>query len=126
MITTVAGNGVYGFSGDNGPAASAALANPSGVAVDSAGNIYIADADNNCIRKVANGVITTVAGNGTAGFSGDNGPATSAQLHGPVSVAERRFLFEQIIRTFIDVARLADDWGERLATVSADDHSPRM
>ena len=51
-----------------------------GVAVDSAGNLYIADAANNRIRKVSNGVITTVAGSGTPGFSGDNGPATSAQL----------------------------------------------
>jgi hypothetical protein len=54
-----------------------------GVAVDSAGNLYIADANNNRIRKVSNGVITTVAGNGTQGFSGDNGPATSAQLYSP-------------------------------------------
>ena len=60
---------------------------PRGVAVDSAGNLYIADYGNNRIRKVSNGVITTVAGNGTAGFSGDNGPATSAQLNIPVGVA---------------------------------------
>ena len=80
MITTVAGNGTPGFSGDNGPATSAQLNDPYGVAVDSAGNLYIADTDNNRIRKVSNGVITTVAGNGTPGYSGDNGPATSAQL----------------------------------------------
>jgi uncharacterized protein (TIGR03437 family) len=79
-LTLVAGNGTAGFSGDNGPAASAQLANPGGIAVDSAGNLYIADGYNYRIRKVANGVITTVAGNGTPGFSGDNGPATSAQL----------------------------------------------
>jgi uncharacterized protein (TIGR03437 family) len=87
VITTVAGNGTYGFSGDNGPATSARLYSPSGVAVDSAGNLYIADADNNRIRKVSDGVITTVAGNGTEGFSGDNGPATSAQLYNPYGVA---------------------------------------
>ena len=58
--------------------------NPQGVAVDSAGNLYIADTGNNRIRKVSNGVITTVAGNGTPGFSGDNGPATSAQLDCPL------------------------------------------
>ena len=81
VITTVAGNGTAGFSGDNGPATSAQLNYPAGVAVDSAGNLYIADTDNNRIRKVSNGVITTVAGNGTLGFSGDNGPATSAQLN---------------------------------------------
>jgi uncharacterized protein (TIGR03437 family) len=87
VITTVAGNGGYGFSGDNVPAASAQLFNPEGVAVDSAGNLYIADSRDNRIRKVSNGVITTVAGNGTYGFSGDNGPATSSQLSSPTSVA---------------------------------------
>jgi uncharacterized protein (TIGR03437 family) len=87
VITTVAGNGTPGFSGDNGPATSAQLDRPHGVAVDPAGSIYVADSSNNCIRKVTNGVITTVAGNGTAGLSGDNGPATSAQLQGPSGVA---------------------------------------
>ena len=86
MITTVAGNGTTGFSGDNGPAASAQL-QPFGVAVDSTGSLYIADAQNNRIRIVTNGVITTVAGNGTPGFGGDNGPATSAQLYLPYGVA---------------------------------------
>jgi hypothetical protein len=87
VITTVAGNGGAGFSGDNGPATSAKLSSMNGVAVDGAGNIYIADTFNHRIRKVSNGVITTVAGNGTAGFSGDNGPATSAQLNSPYEVA---------------------------------------
>ena len=87
VITTVAGNGTGGFSGDNGPATSAELYSPMGVAVDSAGNLYIADNINNRIRKVANGVITTVAGNGTCCFSGDGGPATSAQLFEPTGVA---------------------------------------
>jgi sugar lactone lactonase YvrE len=87
VITTVAGNGTAGFSGDNGSATSAQLYRPGGVAVDSAGNLYIADAANYRIRKVWNGVITTVAGDGTQGFSGDNGPATSAQLYMPVAVA---------------------------------------
>ena len=70
-ITTLAGNGTSGFSGDNGPATSAELSYPSGVAADSAGNLYIADENNYRIRKVSKGVITTVAGNGTRGFSGD-------------------------------------------------------
>jgi uncharacterized protein (TIGR03437 family) len=87
VITTVAGNGTQGLGGDHGPAASAQLWDPTGVAVDSAGNLYIADTGNNCIRKVSNGVISTVAGNGTPGFSGDNGPATSAQLVDPEGVA---------------------------------------
>ena len=68
MITTVAGNGTPGFSGDNGPATSAQLFYPLGVAADSAGNLYIADTGNSRIRKVSNGVITTVAGNGTSGL----------------------------------------------------------
>ena len=87
VITTVAGNGTHGFSGDGGPATSAQLYTPSSVAVDSAGNLYIADYNNDRIRKVAGGVITTVAGNGTYGSSGDNGPANTAQLSGPSGVA---------------------------------------
>jgi hypothetical protein len=86
LITTVAGNGTGGFSGDNGPATRAEL-DGGGVAVDSAANLYIADSGNNRIRKVSNGVITTVAGDGTSCFSGDNGPATSAQLSIPIAVA---------------------------------------
>jgi uncharacterized repeat protein (TIGR01451 family) len=86
-IATVAGNGEPGYNGDNIPATSAELDIPYGIAVDSAGNLYIADRDNNRVRKVANGIITTVAGTGTAGFSGDNGPATSAQVNIPEAVA---------------------------------------
>ena len=88
ILTLVAGNGTYGFSGDNGPATSAQLRSPTGVAVDSAGNLYIADGVDNRIRKVSGGVITTMAGNGTRdGFSGDDGPATSAKLLYPEGVA---------------------------------------
>ena len=87
VITTVAGNGTPGFSGDNGPATNAQLWAAGRVAMDSAGNLYIADTNNNRIRKVSNGVITTVVGNGTQGFSGDNGPAISAQLYAPLGVA---------------------------------------
>ena len=87
VIATLAGDGELRFGGDNGPAGSAQLYDPYGIAVDSAGNVYIADTLNNRIRKVSNGVITTVAGNGTPGFSGDNGPAISAQLSAPIGVA---------------------------------------
>ncbi|MGA2114953.1 MAG: NHL repeat-containing protein, partial [Bryobacteraceae bacterium] len=88
IIATVAGNGNYGYSGDNGAATSTELGAPQGGAVDSAGNLYIADTFNSRIRKVnALGTITTVAGNGTGGYSGDNGPATSAELYDPLAVA---------------------------------------
>ena len=87
-ITTIAGNGTNGYSGDGGPATGAQLGNPSGVAVDAVGNLYIADPYNDRIRKVAtNGIITTVAGNGSRGYSGDDGPAASAQLSDPAGVA---------------------------------------
>ena len=86
VVTIIAGNGTAGFSGDNGPATSAQLNAPSGIAVDSAGNLYIADTGNQRIRKVSNGAITTIAGNGTAGYSGDNSPAVSAQLNGPQGI----------------------------------------
>ncbi len=88
IITTVAGNGTAGYSGDGGPANSAQLTTPSGVALDSAGSLYIADTGNSVVRKVAlNGTITTVAGNGTYGYSGDKGPATSAELSYPYAAA---------------------------------------
>jgi uncharacterized protein (TIGR03437 family) len=81
IITTVAGNHTYGYSGDGGPATSAQLGGPGGVAVDSSGNLYIVDGAYFVIRKVSpSGIISTVAGNGTEGYSGDGGPATSAQL----------------------------------------------
>jgi hypothetical protein len=109
IITTIAGTGTPSYSGDNGAATSASLCNPYGVAVDSAGthflstswlslvylltatslgNIYIADFNNNCIRKVtiSTDIITTIAGTGTSSYSGDNGPATSATLYNPYSV----------------------------------------
>jgi sugar lactone lactonase YvrE len=88
IITTVAGDGTYGFSGDGGPATNAHLASPTDVTVDSAGNLYIADEGNERVRKVAsNGTITTVAGVGSFGMSGDGGPATRAELHTPYGVA---------------------------------------
>ncbi|MDF9409008.1 DUF1533 domain-containing protein [Pelotomaculum isophthalicicum JI] len=87
-IYTVAGTGAAGYSGDGGPAAGAKLSYPQGVTVDSAGNLYIADNQNHRIRRVSpNGAITTVAGNEIPGYSGDNGPATGAQLTSPSAVA---------------------------------------
>jgi hypothetical protein len=95
IITTVAGNGYVdpggsgagGYAGDNGPATSAELNRPLAVAFDAGGNMYIADSSNNCVRRVSPlGVITTFAGSGVVGFSGDGGPATEARMWSPSSV----------------------------------------
>ncbi len=89
IITTIAGNGTSGFSGDNGLAINAQLSSALGIAFDSFGNLFIADGSNNRIRKVdlSSGIITTVAGNGTYGFFGDSGQATAAELAFPVGVS---------------------------------------
>ncbi|MGI9073091.1 MAG: choice-of-anchor D domain-containing protein [Bryobacteraceae bacterium] len=88
-ISTQAGNGIYGYSGDGGAANSGELRLPQAVAVDEAGNVYIADTGNNVIRRVAaaTGIITTVAGNGLWGYSGDGRLATTASLADPTGVA---------------------------------------
>ena len=87
VITKVAGYGGLGYNGDGGPAVSALMDQPSKVALDAAGNLYIADQFNQVIRKVdVNGLITTVAGNGTIGYSGDGGLATAAQLDYPSDI----------------------------------------
>ena len=110
-ITTVAGTGTPGFSGDGGPAAGAQINGPFGVTVDSAGNLYIADTGNGVVRKVSpNGSISTVAGTGTLGYSGDGGPARNAWLNGPESVA-------------VDAAGnlyIADTFNGRIRRVGAD------
>jgi len=88
VITTVAGTGAAGYSGDNGPATSADLNLPTGLAVDRAGNLYIADQRNNRVRRVdSNGIITTFVGTGSPAFGGDGGPAASASLNSPAAVA---------------------------------------
>ena len=92
-ITTVGGDGVAGYSGDGGPAVSAEVNYPSGVAEDLTGSIYIGDTQNNRVRKIVNptslstDIISTAAGNGTAGYAGDGGLATSAELNHPTGVA---------------------------------------
>ena len=91
IITTIAGNGAAGYLSDGGQATAAELNFPTGIAVDGSGNVFIADQNNNRIRKVnATGIITTFAGNGTSSFSGDGGQATAAALNGPTGVTVDR------------------------------------
>ena len=86
-ISTVAGTGTAGFSGDGGPAIAAQLNTPRAVAVDRFGNLYICDTKNNRVRKVdSSGAITTIAGNGVAGYGGDDGPADAAQFDNPQAI----------------------------------------
>ena len=89
IVTTVAGRGEAGYSGDGGPAVEARLNEPYGIAVDRSGNIYVADRHNHSVRRIdgASGIVTTVAGNGSAGFSGDGGPAARAGLVEPNGLA---------------------------------------
>ena len=86
-IRTYAGNGIRGYSGDGGPATDASFNDPDATYVDANGTLYIVDTGNHVIRKIApGGIITTIVGNGTQGFSGDNGPAISAQINLPINV----------------------------------------
>ncbi|HTB31647.1 MAG TPA: T9SS type A sorting domain-containing protein [Bacteroidia bacterium] len=87
IINTFAGNGVNGYTGDGGAATAAELSGIVGVVADAAGNIYTAEYSNNIVRVInTSGIISTFAGNGHAGYSGDGGPATAAELHWPNSV----------------------------------------
>ena len=87
-MTTLAGTGLIGFSGDGGPATSATFSAPSGVAVGPDGSTYVLDEGNLRVRRIdPDGIITTVAGNGTYGVAGDGGPAVNAQLSGPKAIA---------------------------------------
>ena len=88
VITTVAGDGKPGYFGDGAVATEAELYDPSGVALDASGNLFIADSGNHVIREVGtDGIVTTVAGDGTEGYSGDGGAATNAELDAPFGVA---------------------------------------
>tara|TARA_B100000315_G_scaffold78146_1_gene71487 strand:+ start:320 stop:1432 length:1113 start_codon:yes stop_codon:yes gene_type:complete len=122
VITTIAGNGEDGLSGDNGPATEASLSEPTGIAVDREGNIYIADLRNNKIRIVegATGIIKTFAGNGDNYFSGDDGPAVNASLSGPsdVVLGKNKNIF--IADTFNNIIRMVDANTGIITTVAGD------
>jgi hypothetical protein len=87
QITTIAGNGIAGFSGDAGPALGAEFNNPTALSVDTTGALLVCDSANHRIRRIASGTITTIAGNGTQGFAGDGGAATAAELDTPSGLA---------------------------------------
>ncbi len=88
MLTTIAGTGDQGYSGDGGPARSAKIHTPEGIAIDTSGNIFFSDTESSVVRRIGNdGIITTVAGTGTPGYNGDNLPGTSAQLSTPEGLA---------------------------------------
>jgi trimeric autotransporter adhesin len=112
IITTYAGNGFGGYAGDGGPATAAELAGSNGIFMDAPGNLYIADYQNNRVRKVnTDSIITTIAGTGTAGFSGDGGLATAADLDAPMGVA-------------VDAAGnvyVADHYNSRIREIMAND-----
>jgi sugar lactone lactonase YvrE len=110
IISTIAGNGIGGFSGDGSAAILAQLHGPTGVAIDKSGNIYVADYNNNRIRKINNlGIITSIAGNGILGFSGDSGLATAAKINGPYGVA---------VDTFGNIF-VADYWNNRIRKINS-------
>jgi sugar lactone lactonase YvrE len=110
LLTIMAGNGIAGYSGDGGPATSASLNSPRGIAIDGLGNLYIADCLNHRVRKVNSaGIITTIAGSGSYGFGGDGGLGVTAQLNQPLAVA-------------VDVAGnlyIADSQNQRLRKISS-------
>ena len=113
IITTIAGTGTAGYSGNGGAATAATLHNPQGIAVDQYANIYVSEAGNNVVRKItaSSGMISTVAGNGTIGYSGNGGNATGAQLDGPAGIAVDAFGDIYVADYYNNVVRMVDTNG---------------
>lgn len=128
IIVTIAGNGQSGFSGDDSPAKEASLNEPSGIAVDQEGNIYIADLMNHKIRRIDRntGIITTLAGSGHSSFDGDNGPAIYAALAGPSGVALDKDGNIYIADTFSNRIRMVDKNTGLISTAAGDDNIFRI
>lgn len=128
IISTVAGNGTSGYTGDGGSALSAELSAPHGVALDAAGNLYIADTNNNVVREISAGTITTVAGNGTQGFSGDGGPAVDAEMDTPWSVGAdasgNLYILDQINRRVRIVGATVTEPSKTLPVITWSNPSP--
>ncbi len=128
VITTVAGSGEAGYSGDGGPATAARLNEPYGIAVDRAGNVYAADRHNHCVRRIdaASGAITTLAGNGASGFGGDGGPAARAGMVEPnglaLDPANSRLLIADVADNRVRVVDLATGIISTFAGTGAAEH----
>ncbi len=129
IITTCAGSGEAGYAGDGGPATRARLNEPYGIAIDKAANVYIADRHNHCVRRVdgASGVITTFAGNGSAGFNGDGGPASRAGMVEPnglaLDPADGRLFIADVADHRVRVVDLASGTISTFAGTGAAEHS---
>jgi hypothetical protein len=121
-IATIAGKGPDnpGYNGDNSPASAASLNSPRGIAVDSEGNIYISDSGNNVIRKISAGIITTIAGTGAEGYSGDNGPATAATFSSLKGLATDSDLNVYVADAGNNVIRMIDAKTGKIYTVAGD------
>lgn len=120
VITTIAGNGTAGFSGDGSSATNAQLYYPTGVAVDKNGIVYIADCGNNRVRAVASGLITTVAGSASRGYAGDGSAATAAKLKGPCGVAVDANLNLYIADSANHAIRMVTPSSGKISTIAGD------
>ena len=112
IITTVAGTGAVGYTGDGGPAIAATFGGPAAIAIDAGGSLYVADFNNHCIRRIGtDGIITTIGGTGTAGYGGDGGPALEARIGEPCGVVVDREGFVYIGDQVNNRVRVVTPWG---------------